>query len=415
MMSTFTIPTSATIGKTRRFKGLITKSCNALDPFNKSIDCFKKSSCMESFIKFVDEKKVDAVAAAAAEPPCTLHDANIELLTKYVRERKNIFVCGASGVGKTFLVEKVLQGKSFVELLPEHCRSKSNFLFFVRNTDKILVIEEFDSDTIFKSVIDNVSATNRLSNGSLIVMSQKFCMYPNFETIIVSKPTPDEILKIWPGHASAAQRCNGNIRDFLSYVDGYHEKDIFQSSKEIVIDILTGEKISYKKDCLCEHGQLMDIFHENYPDSKGVNLEKCAQSFSDADMYDQIMYAGDWNMMPFFVNAALRVPMHHLGEPLVKDDIRSGSSWTKHGNARMREQRLKTIRDAARPLHVGVDELNLLHLHAKFRHMDVLNTYSIVPASLDVMNHLSILNKLKQRELMNIKKQLKNELEECQR
>lgn len=66
-------------------------------------------------------------------------------------------------------------------------------------------------------------------------------------------------------------------------------------------------------------------------------------------------------------------------------------------------------------MHVGVDELNLLHLHARLRHMDILHTYSIVPSSLDVMNHLSLTNKLKQRELMNIKKQLKNELEERDR
>lgn len=408
-MRRFTIPAIATNGTMRRFKGLITKSCNALDSCNKSNDCFKKSSCMESFIKFVDEKKVEP------STKMTLHDDNIERLRKCVSECKNVFVCGASGVGKTFLLERALDGTQFVELLPEHCRSKSNFLFFVRNTDKILVIEEYDSDPIFKTIIDDASTGKKFSKGSLIVVSQKFCMYPNFETILVKKPTPDEILKIWPNHESEAHRCRGNMRDFLSYVEGYDEKDVFQNSKEIVIDILTGEKIAYAKDCLCEHGQLMDIFHENYPDSKGVTLEKCAHSFSDADMFDQIMYQGDWNMMPYFVNASLRMPMHYLGQPLVKDAIRSGSSWTKHGNARMREQRLRTIRDNARPRQVGVEELNVLHLHAKLRHMDILRTYSIVPTSLDVMNHLSLLNKLKQRELMSIKKQLKHELEELKR
>jgi len=410
MINTLTNPTTATNGNILRFKGLTTKSCNALEPFNKSIDCFKKSSCMESFIKFVDEKKVES---GAANSRATLHDENIRILRDYVGQRKNVFVCGASGVGKTFLVQKVLEDRQSVELLPEHCRSKSNFLYFVRNTDKILVIEEYDSDLVFKSLIDQVSSGERsISKGSLIVISQKFCMYPNFETILVKKPTPDEILRIWPGNDSHAHRCRGNVRDFLSYTDGYDEKDVFQNSKDIVTQILTGDSHSYVKDTLCEHGQLMDIFHENYPESKGVNIQACSTSFSDADILDQVMYNGDWNMMPFFVNAALRIPMYHLGEPLRVEKIRSGSSWTKHGNARMRKQKVKAICDGARPLNLGIEELNLLHLHAKNRHMEVLHAYSIAPSSLDVMNHLCLMNKLKQRELMNIKKQLKHELEE---
>jgi len=361
---------------------------------------------MESFIKFVDEKKVEPLTSTS-----TLHDDNIELLRSYVDQRKNVFVCGASGVGKTFLVERALQGTHSVELLPEHCRSKSNFLYFVKNTDKILVVEEFDSDNVFKPLIDRVSSNESLSRGSLVVVSQKFCMYPNFETILVKKHTPDDISRVWSGHEFEARRCHGNIRDFLSYIEGHDEKDLFQNSKDIVIEILTGGRRDYTKDTLCEHGQLCDIFHENYPESRGVNLEACATSFSDADIFDQVMYNGDWNMMPFFVNSALRYPMHYTGEPLAADKIRSGSSWTKHGNARMRAQKVKSIDNKARPNHLDVEALNLLHLHAKLRHFEVLRTYSIVPSSLDVMNHLSLTSKLKQRELMSIKKQLKHELE----
>ncbi|AUT18988.1 hypothetical protein DSLPV1_017 [Dishui lake phycodnavirus 1] len=365
---------------------------------------------MESFIKFVDEKKV----ASEATSDC-LHDENIERLKQCVRECKNVFVCGASGVGKTFMVQRTLEilGENPVEVLPEHCRGKSNFLFFVRNTDKILLMEEYDSEPLLKALVDRVSSNteDRLSRGSLIVISQKFCMYPNFETILVKKPLPEEILRVWPGHAREAAQCRGNIRDFLSYIEGYDDKDIFTSSKDIVIEILTGDRRCYAKDSLCEHGQLMDIFHENYPDSKGAVLEACARSFSDADMFDTVMYNGDWNMMPYFVNVALRVPMNYIKQPLKADKIRSGSSWTKHGNAKMRAQKVKRIHDDARPMYLGVDELNLLHLHAKLRHMDILRTYSITPASLDVMNHLSLMSRLKQRELMNIKKALKDELE----
>ena len=47
---------------------------------------------MDSFIKIVEQKKEVENSVE------TIHTKQIELIRKYIRERKNVFICGASGV-----------------------------------------------------------------------------------------------------------------------------------------------------------------------------------------------------------------------------------------------------------------------------------------------------------------------------
>jgi chromosomal replication initiation ATPase DnaA len=63
---------------------------------------------MDSFIKIVEQKK---------EPPVdTIHTKQIDLLKKYIRERKNVFVCGSSGVGKSYILQAVFNESNSVEI-----------------------------------------------------------------------------------------------------------------------------------------------------------------------------------------------------------------------------------------------------------------------------------------------------------
>jgi len=61
-----------------------------------------------------------------------------------------------------------------------------------------------------------------------------------------------------------------------------------------------------------------------------------------------------------------------------------------------------------------VDEMCLLRKHAQVKNFDILLEYNITPQAFDIMNHLCVNNKLKQREVSNIKKQLKHVLEQRQ-
>ena len=65
---------------------------------------------MDSFIKIVEQKKRPTVA--------TIHTKQINLIRDYIQKRKNVFICGAPGVGKSYILKAVLEDTSHVELQP---------------------------------------------------------------------------------------------------------------------------------------------------------------------------------------------------------------------------------------------------------------------------------------------------------
>ena len=278
---------------------------------------------MDSFIKIVEQKKV--------EPVATIHTQQIELLKKYLRERKNVFICGAIGVGKTYVLQSVLNESNSIEIEKEHTKSNSPFLTFIKGAAKHTFIDDYDSD--FKSVVECVSDGERLTRGSLVVTSVNMCMFPNFETIFIPKHKPEKLLTLTEDRSReselAAIRCGGNIRDFFTYLEGYDEKDVFKTPKEFVYDILSEPGPNIIHSSINEHGHIWDIFQENYLDSKGVNVESTSMSFSEADVYDTFMYQNaDWGVMPYFVLHSLVIPKSHRGQLLDRDKIRPGSCWT---------------------------------------------------------------------------------------
>src|SRR6056300_1768311 len=188
---------------------------------------------MDSFIKIIEQRK--------EEPVDTLHTKQIDLLKKFIRERKNVFICGASGVGKSYVLNAVLNESNSLEIVQEHLKSKSPFLTFIKGAGKHAIIEDYTSE--FKSLVERVSDGERLTRGSLIVTSINMCMFPNFETVFVPKHKPDKILMLTEDRSreaeDAAIRCGGNIRDFFTYLEGYDEKDVFKTPKEFIADVLT--------------------------------------------------------------------------------------------------------------------------------------------------------------------------------
>ena len=141
---------------------------------------------MDSFIKIIEQKK--------DEPVDTLHTKQIELLKRYIQEKKNVFICGASGVGKTFVLKSVLNDYNSVEVERDHLKSKSLFLTFIKTSSKHTYIDDYDSD--FKSLIEKVSDGDRVSRGAFVVTSTNMCMFPNFETIFIPKHKPDKLLTL---------------------------------------------------------------------------------------------------------------------------------------------------------------------------------------------------------------------------
>jgi len=358
---------------------------------------------MDSFIKIVEQKKESTVT--------TIHDKHIKRIRQYVREKKNVFICGAPGVGKTYILQKVLEGLNSVELQAEHMKSKSPFLQFIKPSSKHVYIEDYDP--VFKPVVERVSDGEKVTRGgSLLITTTNMCMYPNFETVFIPKHKPEVLLSLvddkTPEAMNAATRAQGNIRNFFTYLDGYDDKDIFQTPKEFITSVLSDPNPIKIYDSISEHGHIWDIFQENYLDSRGVDVIRACDSFSQADVYDNHMYAdGEWNLMPYFVLHALVIPKSSLGEPLVKDKIRPGSCWTKFGNYKMRKQKYEEIRKKSR-MGLGVEELCLLKKYAENGDLDLLMKYKITPQDFDVINHLAVGNGLKSRDVTKVKKALKD-------
>jgi hypothetical protein len=364
---------------------------------------------MDSFIRIIEQKKEELVT--------TLHTKQIELLKKYLTERKNVFICGASGVGKSYLLKCVLNERNSLEIEKDHLKSKSPFLSFIQTAPKHAFIEDYDSE--FKSIVEKVSDGGRMTRGSLIVTSINMCMFPNFETIFISRHKPATLLTLVDDRSSLAEnaafRCNGNIRDFFTYLDGFDEKDVFKTPKDYIKDILSDPYPIGIPDSIHEHGHIWDIFQENYLDSKGVDVTATANAFSDADMYDTKMYTmGDWHLMPYFILHALVLPKYALGKSLDRDAIRPGSCWTKYGNFKMRNQKYKEIQK--RGGHdLSIDHLCLIKKYAENGNLQPMLDYGLTPQDFDVINHLAVGNRLKQRDVTRVKKTLKNAIDNEQR
>lgn len=361
---------------------------------------------MDSFITYVPEKNPH-------EKVRTIHGKKIELIRKHLRDGKNVFICGSTGVGKSFILKEALEGFSSVELKSEHMKSKSLFLPFIKPSKKHVYIDDYDP--VFKPIVEKVSDGDRVSRGSLLITTTNMCMYPNFETVFIPKHKPEVLLtlvdEVTPTVEAAAANCGGDIRTFFTYAEGYDVMDDFKTPKEFIADVLCETGPLAIHDSISEHGHVWDIFQENYVNSKGVDLPRTATSFSNADLYDTHIYTrGAWYLMPYFVLHALTVPKHALGEPLDRDKIRPGSCWTKLGNHRMRKQKFEEIKKKSR-LGLGVEELCLLKTYAEKGNIEPLLEYGISPQDFDVMNHLAVGNGLRSRDVSRVKKALKHERE----
>lgn len=359
---------------------------------------------MDFFIKITSQKKIDQKT--------TIHSEQLKELETYLRDGKNVFVCGPTGVGKTHLVSVVLDSDNSIELTPEDVSSKSVFLDVVRGTSKHILIENYESTQYgFKSLIDRVSDGKDITKGSLVVVTTDVCLgYPNFETIVIPRPTIDQLLSIEPGHdaEAAARASRGDIRAFQNAVYKYGHKDRFKTPKEFIADILCSDEPAGFQESLTEHGNIWNIFQENYLNSKGVNVDRCAQSFSDADIYDAVIYHGQWELMPYFSLHAVTIPHVHLGEKLDRDKLRPGSCWTKYGNYKMRSQKYRDIRKRTGQ---DIESLCLLKKHAEYGNTKILVDYGITPQDFDVMNHLAISSKLKAKHVTHVKKALKHAID----
>ena len=351
---------------------------------------------MDAFVKSTPQKK---------DTRPTLHDREIHRLRRYVEEGKNVFVCGPIGCGKTFIVDSVLNSSNSIELQLEMF-SKKNTLF--TETHKYMLIDGYENSMHpFKQLIER-------GEGSLVVTSTDVHILPNFELIVVPRRTPDDIASLAPENPEApraALKCLGNIRNFFDYMHFSDTKDVFKTSKEIVADILCTPGPFNFSQTIHEHGHVCDVIHGNYVSSVGCDAPGIMESLSIADVYDTLMYKGEWDFMPYYIASGIATPKYHLGSSLDPDTLKAGSAWTKYGNFKMRQQKLKNIQ-AGHSTRLGPDELSVIRQYAASGNLEPLMDYKLSPNDFDVMNHLALGNKMKPNEVMRVKKKMRNLINE---
>ncbi len=395
------------------FKGSTIRSCSALFCITISIASLVRSS-MDCFIKINSEKK--------DEQKSTIHEKEYNLLKECLENNENIFLCGRPGVCKTYLLNMLVNKTNSIELETDHLKNDSNFLTFVKNSNKHIFIEDYLPDvTVYKRMIESVSDGNKVTNGSFIVVSDQMLFYPNFKTIIIETKKPEILATLVHDNQhemskilQMAIKSRGNIRNFFSYLGGSDNKDFIQTSKEFIYETLSSNEKIKIIEYISEHGNVWHVFQENYPSSQGIDMSRCAESFSLCDIYDTEMYSGNWCLMPYFIFHAVVLPKRAMKKAVEIDKIRPGKCWTKHGNYKMRRQKLKEITKESNT-SIGIDELCLLKKYAEVGNMGILMDYNITPQKFDIMNHISLSSKLKQRDVTKIKKAIKHEIEQRER
>lgn len=362
---------------------------------------------MDAFVKILPQKK---------DPTPTLHTKEIQRLEECVKKGLNVFLCGSSGVGKTFILEKVLNNSNSIEIHSELFQRKSTFLDLIGETSFHIFIDGYDVNVYgHRQLMERINSKKEpLTTGSVVFVSNSVHIIPGFELIVVPKRTADEIASLEPGNPRsrlAADKCNGNIRDFYHYINKSDEKDVFKTSKDILIEVLCRRGSFNISQTIHERGHVIDVIHGNYLRSKGSNVEVISESLSLADVYDAEIYKGEWDCVPYYTASGIAIPKYHLGELLKPEEIQPGSTWTKYGNYKMRLQKIQNIQHR-NTTKIGIEELQILREYAKAGDFEKCLKYKLEPGDFDVMNHLALHNKIKTNEVMKVKKKMINVINE---
>ena len=327
---------------------------------------------------------------------------------------RSVCVLGKTGTGKTYAVHQALQG-NYVEITEEILKSKQttiDFLERLESSETHVVLDEYES---VYQLIGIREITKPPSAGKFIIISQipienKF----DFEIAVYNfpVPTPDEIRKIAPGAPDdLIERSKGDLRKVLNGMSFQSDVyDDFMGPKQFITSLVSKESkvppIDYLGYIVAEPGNMVAIVQENYASARGVDIVKISESMSDAQVFEDKMYDGAWELMNYYITCGCIIPAVEIGHRLTPDKIRPGSIWTKHQNACMRKKKIQKISEKIPFIKTDIDSLLLLRKYAEKGQYNLLSEYKIEAKDIDVLNHLSPISKLKAKEVQEIKKHL---------
>jgi len=348
---------------------------------------------MDRVVTSIRQKETDEIIGRE------LYIKNIQSL---VSNCTSFCVYGPVGVGKSFLLKHALQDFKYIELTHE----------MSKNIDRI-------KGTRIHVIVEEMDVSEPLTRGSTILVSE--AMTENFECMKIEPLSFQNLVtlgtKKFPGTSlekvkECAKNSNGDIRSFLFSLDSFtHMRDLFKTPKEFVYDLVctdgTLSPSDYIGSIVTEHGYSWGIIHENYMDAPGVDIAKIADMMSYADIKDEEMYSGGHTQGSIFSMFGIVLPAMEINHSLNRNAMRPGSAWTKFNNYKMRHRKYHELYIRS---GIDVDSLAVISEYCKQSPNDVLpllQSYKLESPDIDLMNHISILNKVKPRILQNIKNKLK--------
>lgn len=301
-------------------------------------------------------------------------------------------VCGPSGVGKSYMLKMLLNGKEWVDIP-------------ALDSYTHVIIDEV---TIDKNILEEVKKFGKLSKLSTVLVTQDSSCIDFCPVIHVPPATTSDMLKIagkGQEFLKLALLCNGNIRNFLNAIEFNCLPDNFSEPKQVTRELLCDKNghgpWHLLSKGISDHGYMWSIVHENAVDSPNWDYT-LADSMSMADIYDGLIFAGNWDFMKYFILEAFVKPSLQIDRTLDAPNMRTGSSWTKYNNQKMRIKKVRNMK-------LDIDRIHTIKELCRTKsdnHIDTLKYYNITRQDLDVINHLALVNKIKPRDLLNLKKSL---------
>lgn len=319
-----------------------------------------------------------------------------------------VCVMGKSGIGKTWTVRKELS--PCVELTPDVLKSKQDtidFLNKIHKTNTSVIIDEYEC---VYDLVGLREITEPPTNGLFVVISQIPVKF-SFEIKTYDFPvmSPAAIKGIFPGASDAViSTCGGDLRRVKNSLTFTSDaRDDFMGPRDFIVGLVsrggTENPAKYVGHPIQEPGNIASILHENYPDSKG-NMETISHYLSIADVVETRVYAGYWELLSYFNLWGCILPATEIAHTL-SNKLRPGSTWTKYQNMCMRQKKIQSISNKIPHCTLDTDALLLIRSQIEKGDFETFLDYEFEPSDIDILNHLSPINKLKAKTISSIKKQ----------
>jgi hypothetical protein len=319
-----------------------------------------------------------------------------------------VCVIGPCGIGKTWTAKKELG--SWIELGPDILKSKNDtveFLNKIRGTSHNILIDEYEC--IFELI--GLREIKEPPTSGLFVVTSQIPVKFDFEIKLWELPIKSqaEIKILFPtARHDVIETCRGDLRVVIQSLEYSSDiRDDFQSPREFLNSILKTNSIVNPVDYLGhpiqEPGNIVSIIHENYVNSRG-RLDIIGEQLSQADLIETKIYAGDWDLLSYFNFWGCILPAREINHT-IGQELRPGSTWTKYQNMCMREKKMKSISNLVPRSPLCLDSLLLIRSHLEHGNFEPFLEYGMNPSDLDILNHLSPINKLKAKTLSSLKKE----------